>query len=104
MYPVTNDTLFKALKELEVLDKDALESAYNEANRTKTPLGDLLLEKDLIHDENLGKLIADIFSVPFVRLTQVRIDERVLTLIPEEVAARTYTIAFELDEKTLKIA
>jgi type II secretory ATPase GspE/PulE/Tfp pilus assembly ATPase PilB-like protein len=99
-----NDTLFKALAELNVLDKDVLESVYAESIQSKTSLSDLLLEKDLLSDENLGKLTADIYSVPFIRLSQVKIEEKVREIIPEEVAANTRTIAFFLNEKSIKVA
>lgn len=101
---IANDTLYTALSELEVLDKNALESAYEEASRSKTSLGELLLSKDLISDENLGKLIADIFSVPFIQLSQVKIEDRVREIIPEEVAVKNSAITFALDERTLKLA
>lgn len=104
MQVLSPDTLFNALKELDVLDAKELEALYTQAVETKASLQHLLLDKNLISDENLGKVIAELYAVPFIKLSQVKIEPDVLHLIPERVAQEFHIIAFALDEAHLKVA
>ncbi|MFH1451446.1 MAG: type II/IV secretion system protein [bacterium] len=66
-------------------------------------LQDLLIDKELIKDEELGQLIADDIGFPFANLRKEKIDEKVLSLIPELVARSKEVVAFGQTKDVLKI-
>lgn len=94
-----SQTLYNSLKELEVIEKSQLDQALAQSVEQKAPLEDILLEKDLISDENLGKTISELLSLPFARLGEIAIPSDVLNLIPEVVAKKQKVIAFKKDQK-----
>lgn len=103
MPPYDNKQLFDALAELNILDNSELESCFKESIEDNIPFGDVLLKKDLIADGNLGKVIADLLSLPFVRLSNTVIPEELAGIIPEDVAREQKIILFRQDEKGVHI-
>jgi type IV pilus assembly protein PilB len=99
-----NQALFTILKELQVIDEKELTSALADATNRKIPLGNVLLDKDLITDTDLGKLIAQILKLPFVILANIAIPTEILTIIPELIAKQQRIIAFKKDEHGLHVA
>lgn len=99
-----NQSLYNALSELEVIDKSQLDQAFDESQEKNTPLEDVLFKKDLISDENLGKTISELLSLPLVRLGEISIPRDVLDLIPQVVAKKQKVIAFRKDKNGLSIA
>src|SRR3989344_9084085 len=104
MAAYSNKDLFKALVELNAIDESTLNSSFKESEEKNIPLGDVLLEKELINDENLGLVIGDLLSIPYINLSKVAIPENVLQLIPESVANAQRIIAFKIDSNGLHIA
>jgi type IV pilus assembly protein PilB len=104
MKAYTNQQLFESLSELKVIDDAKLNEAKSEAESKNKDLEEVLLEKDLITDVNLGKVISDIVGVPLVRLEQVSILPEVLQIIPEVVAREQKAVVFGEDEKGVKLA
>ncbi|MSU75794.1 MAG: type II/IV secretion system protein [Candidatus Magasanikbacteria bacterium] len=68
------------------------------------PLPEILLDKGLIADDQLGQIVAGHLGFPFVRLTQATILPEVLHIVPEVVATRQQVIAFSKDKTGLKVA
>ncbi len=101
---ITDDTLFTLLKESQYVDVAQLESIKQASQEEKISLYEGLIEKDIISDENLGKIIADFLHVPFISLAKVAIGEDILTLIPEQVARKEKTVSFSLENGSLSIA
>ncbi len=99
-----NQALYNALKELQVIDEGQLQDALSYADSRKILLGDVLLDKNLISDTDLGKLIAQILSVPLVTLTNIVIPQEILTIIPEIIAKQQRIIAFKKDQQGLHLA
>lgn len=99
-----NQSLYNTLSELEVIEKKQLDQAYDACKAQKVPLENILLDKDLISDENLGRTIADLVSLPFVHLGDISIPLEILQLIPEVVAKKQKVIAFKKDKLGLHIA
>lgn len=100
----SNDQLYKTLSELKVIDQNKLDSALQQSQANNSLLGNILIEKDLISDENLGKVQADLLEVPFVKLADLTIEEQFLRLVPESVARHNKVIAFKKDNKGLYLA
>lgn len=99
-----NQVLLKILKELQVIDESQLEESQKIAEAQSKSLGDVLVERSLISEEDLGKVLADMFSVPFIALSTVLIPKDILTIIPEEMARQQGIIAFKQDDKGLHVA
>ncbi|MFC1595124.1 GspE/PulE family protein [Patescibacteria group bacterium] len=95
------------LKELLVrpdhVSAENFKSAEKEAKNKKRDLQDILLEKDLIKDEQLGKLIAEDAGFKLVSLKNTKIEEEVLNLIPELVARSKGIIAFGKEGDAIKV-
>ncbi len=68
------------------------------------PLIEVLVDKGLIADDQLGRIIAEALGFPFIRLAQVAIKPEVLRIIPEIVAKKQQVIAFDKDKNGLKVA
>lgn len=101
---IDDDQLYKLLAELDYLSVDDLNQARDLAKSEGKSLYDVLLDRDLVSDENLGKLIAYSLKLPFVSLSQSTIPEDILKITPEAAAAKYKVITFGMDEKGLKIA
>ncbi len=91
---ISNDTLKAALAELEVLPAERLEAVYQSANDRGEPLADFLVERNIITDENLGRLIADIYRIPYINLRNEAIPDDVLRLVPVEMVKRSGVMPF----------
>lgn len=99
-----NQALYNALKELEVIPIPDLDKAFSEAKAGGLVLGEVLLKKEMITDENLGKVISDIIKVPFVSLAKEAISDDLLLIVPEILARKKKVIAFGKDNSGLKLA
>lgn len=102
MQSFSDKKLFDFLQELEIVPQRTLELAY-EDRESSGSFYNSLTNKGLIADENLGKIIAEIYSLQLVQLSQVSIPEEVLRLIPEVVAKKQQAIAFKKDENGLHV-
>ena len=99
-----NQALFSSLSELEVIPKDKLQKAFEESKHSQKPLGEILLNKELIADENLGKVIASSIKTPFVNLSKIHITDDLLLVVPEVLARKSHLIAFERSKNGIKLA
>jgi type IV pilus assembly protein PilB len=59
-----------------------------EAQAAKEPLISYLVKNNIITDEQLTKANASITKVPYVNLTSARIETKVLSLLPQDIAER----------------
>jgi len=96
--------LYVFLSELGILSKEVLDQAYIEAVQEKKTFDDVLLEREMVVDENIGKAVAEVLHVPFVTLSKLAIPDDVLRLIPEVIARKEYVIAYGKDTYNLQIA
>lgn len=96
------------LKELLVTPGHVSEAdfkiARREADEGGHPFNEYLVEKGLIKDDQLGKLIAENAGYQFVNLREEKIDEMVLGLVPEIVARAKGVIVFLREREGSKIA
>jgi type II secretory ATPase GspE/PulE/Tfp pilus assembly ATPase PilB-like protein len=99
-----NQALYAALKELQVIDQTLLDEAFAASKQQNIPLGNILLDKNLISDDDLGKLVAQILQAPFVKLSALEIPQNILTIIPELIARKERIVAFKKDEKGIHVA
>jgi len=72
----------------KLLTRQELDNAQAKAAKDHTPLLSLLVSEGHITNEDLTKAIANVTKVPYVNLTNARVDTEVLALLPQDVAER----------------
>lgn len=70
------------------LTKEQLEQHRKSAKASGTPLLTELVQSRVIDNETLTKAIAQVSAVPYVNLVDVTIEQKVLALLPREIAER----------------
>lgn len=98
-----NKQLYESLKDLDVIGTAQLDAAYGDAD-TNDSLGKILLDRDLISDENLGKITADLKGISFIDFDQTPVDFEVFSLIPEAVAKKNKAVVFRKDDNNIYLA
>lgn len=101
---ITDPELHKLLKDSSYLEDTDLDKAARNAREEELSLYQSLVKLDLISDENLGKLIADYFKVPYIKLAKSVISNQALNILNEEFAREHKVIVFEADKKEIKLA
>lgn len=104
---LTNDIqekLTTLLTEEGLVSKDVLQSAIAEATKTNKPLMALLTEQGVVDDELLTHAIAQVSGVPYVNLSNSIIDQKVLTLLPEDIAERFMAVPLAEVQNRLAVA
>ena len=95
------------LKELLVGPGHISEANFNlavkDSNEQERDILNILVERDLIRDEQLGQLVAENLGFSFIDLKTEKIDEEVLRLIPELVARSKGVIVFSRGEEGVKV-
>ena len=76
------------LVENKVLSRGDLALLKDESKKKGAPLFGLLVSSGKVSNEDLTKTIAHVTKVPYVNLTEAKIDTKVLDLLPEDVAER----------------
>jgi type IV pilus assembly protein PilB len=79
------------------------DAALNEAKAEGIELEELLINKSLIKDDQLGKLIADEIGFPFVDLKNTKIDGVTMDIIPQLVAESKGIVPYEITKNALKV-
>lgn len=101
---IENRQLRDFILDSDMLDKEKVGEAYQEAESQKKQLGILLLERKLISEIELRKLYAYILGIPFVDLTKELISHDTLQLVPEPIARKYGIVAFEKTGNNIKVA
>lgn len=101
---ITDEKLGELLTGPGYISREDFNLALKEAKKEKKDIEEILVEKDLIKDEELGFLIAESLGVLFVDLKKESIDDEVLKIIPELVAKEQQVIVFDMGKDGLKVA
>lgn len=101
---ITNEELKDILTENQLISEDQLKKVLEESKGNGGSLYETIISRDLMSDEQLGRLVADSINVPFITLSQVSIPLDLLHIIPEVVAKKQKIIAFDKGKDGLKLA
>ena len=101
---VSNQKLKLLVQNLDLIPQEKLDAAFLVAEKDNKPLAEILVDRDLISDDNLGQVIAENLGYDFVDLDKIAIDEEVLRLIPEVMARKQKVIAFARDKEGISLA
>ncbi len=99
-----SNEVYKSLSELNIIPLEKLKEAFKESRTNKTPFDEILLSRELISDENLGKVISESIKIPFINLSKVHIADDLLLVVPEILARKSSLIAFERGKDGIKLA
>lgn len=83
---------------------DDLVKAEQKAKKEKKKLKEAILAEGLLSEDDLRRVEAHVFGIPFVSLKNHKIDFELLSLIPEPIARRHNIIAFKKSKDALEVA
>ena len=104
MAQVTEDKLKELLVAPGYIPEAEFNVAAREAKKTERPIPDVLVDKDLIEDGHLGRIIASELGYKFIELGDEMISEEAIRTIPELVARIQRVIVFDRTKEGLKVA
>lgn len=98
------EKLTKLLVEEGLVTQDDILLAEKEAADGSKPLFSVLLEKQVVDDELLTHAMAQVSGVPYVNLRSTIIDEKVLMLLPPDIAERFMAVPLAEVQNRLAVA
>lgn len=107
MTVLTDDKHEKIEQELVksgLISKDDLQVAKKAAQAAKRPLFEFLLSEKKLEDEDLSRMAAIVSGTPYVNLTNVQIDAKVIALLPRDIAERFMAVPLGKVQNRLAIA
>jgi len=102
--PIDNELLAGKLLKEGVLRGKSIKPLMKKAKTEKIPLEEVLFKQELIPDDKLGEIIAGIYGVPYVKLSDKTIAEPLLRIVPYTLASNQYVIPFEQTGNKIKVA
>jgi type IV pilus assembly protein PilB len=98
----------KTLKDILTSSGFVSEKDFDEAAKTAGELGknilDVLVFRGLINEETVGSLISEHYGVPFANLRRQKLEEDILSIIPEKMARTYRVIPFGKEKDKLMLA
>ncbi|MCX7941884.1 MAG: ATPase, T2SS/T4P/T4SS family, partial [Dictyoglomaceae bacterium] len=76
------------LLELGLITKEQLEKALEEQKKTGARLGQILIERGYVKPEDIGRVLELQSEVPYIPLSEIKIDERFISNFPEGILRR----------------
>jgi type IV pilus assembly protein PilB len=99
-----NTALYDSIKSLNIIPVKKLDECLAEATNLHKDLHSILLSKDLMSDENIGKLKADLYGLPFVLLQHEALDQKIAKLIPLAYAKENFCLVIKQDKTSTTVA
>jgi len=94
---VNNKNLYDRLLELAVIDEAKLKSAFDLAESQTKNLADVIYDMDLATDEQIGQVMADMYSIPFIKLNEEEIGDDLVNIISEVFSKKQEIVVFKKD-------
>ena len=101
---INEEQLKKFILDGGLVSKTDFENALEEAQTKKQKVGNILLAEGKISEKDLKRMEAFVLGIPFINLTDQKIDFSVLSLIPEPIARNYNIVAYKKSENTLEVA
>jgi len=87
-----------------LITQKQLEEALREAKHSRTRIGFALVKLGFVAENQLTRALAKQFRVPAVDLEKVKVEEKILRLVPEEVAMKHRVLPLRKVGRTLTVA
>ncbi|MDR3558426.1 MAG: GspE/PulE family protein [Candidatus Pacebacteria bacterium] len=101
---VEDSQLNKFILDSGLVPKADLDSANDQPEKKGVRVGEVLVGKGKITEDNLRRMQAYVLGIPFVDLKSKKIPFETLSLIPEPVARTHNIIAYKKNEDSLEVA
>lgn len=101
---ISEEELKSLLLKTGIVQEKMLAELFDIAKSSSASLEDVLVERDVITDSNLGLLIADYLNIPFIILSSIIIPEDVYHIIPQKIARKQKVLVFSRDEQVIRLA
>ncbi len=101
---ISEQELKSLLFKTGIVQEKMLAELLEIAKSSSTSLEDVLVERDVITDSNLGLLIADYLNIPFIVLSSIIIPEDVYHIIPQKIARKQKVLVFSRDDQAIRLA
>ena len=92
------------LQEEGLVSADVIANATQEASNGSKPLLTLLTDQGVIDNELLTHAIAQVSGVPYVNLTNTLVDQKILALLPGDIAERFMAVPLAEVQNRLAVA
>ena len=87
-----------------LISKEQLDQALSEQRSSGMRLGYVLVKMGFVRELEITKMLAKQYRVPAVDLTRFEVDERIVKLIPADVALKHSVLPLKRDGRTLTVA
>ena len=101
---INEEQLKKFILDSGLVSRSDLEEVIQKAEAKEQKLGSVLLSEGKISEVDLKRMEAFVLGIPFISLTDQKIDFSVLSLIPEPIAHNYNIIAYKKSEAGLEVA
>ena len=101
---INEEQLKKYILESGLISKTEFEDVIKEAETKKQKISNVLLSNGKISETDLRRMEAFVLGIPFINLTDQKIDFAVLSLIPEPIARNYNIVAYKKTENSLEVA
>lgn len=101
---LSNQQLKKILEKSDIIPVKEFDKFLKEAEKSGEPLENYLIEKKITTANSLYEAAAGYFKTPFINLKDQSARKDILLSIPEPIASTHKVIAFDADDKEIKIA
>ncbi len=98
------DKFKEALIKKNLVTSEKLEEAQSEQQKSGEPLGQVLLRKGLIREEDLTRVLAEQYSIPFIRFGKFLIAKEVLEKVPAKLAVYFKIVPIRAGTDVLTVA
>lgn len=96
--------LAKALLDQKLLNEKEVENLLKQANTKEISLEKVLFEREMLSEEKLNPILASLYGVEAVDLSEINISDVLLRIVPYALASNQLVIPFENDGTVIKVA
>jgi len=100
----TTDRLGSILLREGVISRDQLDGALHDSHANGTRLGYSLIKLGFIQEEDLTRTLSRQYRVPAVDINRVKVDPKILKLVPDDIAHRHLVLPLRRVGRTLTVA
>ena len=101
---VADEQLKKFVLDSGLVSRKDMDAAEKDAGARKSSVGEALVSRGALSEDDLRRMQAHIMGIPFISLGGVKIDLTVLSLIPEPIARTHNIVAFKKTDDSLEVA
>src|ERR1035437_2709432 len=101
---INEEQLKKFILEGGLVSKTDLEAEFKKAEESKQKIGNVLLSDGKISETDLKRMEAFVLGIPFISLTNQKIDFSILSLIPEPIARNYNIVAYKKSANGMEAA